>query len=118
MAYALVIAQSQFAAEAMQNALQQRGHFVVAATDFEQVRKSCENLRFDLAVIGDAIAPRIKKALALDLKQYCSQTPVLEICKAEPCLRKADYVVKADSYEALAQRIHNVLIHGARRKAG
>lgn len=116
MAYTLIIAQSQFAAEAMQKALQQRGHFVVAATDFDQVRKSCDNLRFDLVVIGDAIGRRIKKALAIQLKEYCPQVPVLEICKSEPCIDEADYILKSDSYEALSQRIHEILLGGARRK--
>lgn len=120
MAYTLIIAQSQFAAEAMQKALQQRGHFVVAATDFAQVRKSCDNLRFDLVVIGDAISPRIKKALAIELKEYCGQAPLLEICKSEPCIEEADYVLESDGYEALSQRIHRILLGGARsrRRAG
>lgn len=118
MAYTLIIAQSQFAAEAMQKALQQRGHFVVAATDFDQVRKSCSNLNFDLVVIGDAISPRIKKALALELREYCGQSPLLEICKSEPCIREADYVLTSDGYEALSQRIHHILLHGARRRVG
>lgn len=118
MAYTLVIAQSQFAAEAMQKALQQRGHFVVAATDFDQVRKSCSNLSFDLVVIGDAISPRIKKALAIELREYCGKAPLLEICKSEPCIREADYVLNSDGYEALSQRIHQILMRGARRKVG
>jgi DNA-binding NtrC family response regulator len=118
MAYTLVIAQSQFAAEAMQKALQQRGHFVVAATDFAQVRKSCSNLRFNLIVIGEAIPRRIKKALAVELKESCPEAALLEICKSEPCINEADYVLKGDAYEGLSQRIHEILLHRARRKAG
>jgi hypothetical protein len=118
MAYTLVVAQSQFAAEAMQRALQQRGHFVVAATDFDKVRKSCDNLRFDLVVIGEAISPRIKRALAAELKDYCPQASLLEICKSEPCIEEADYVLKSDGYEGLSQHIHDILMLRARRRAG
>jgi DNA-binding NtrC family response regulator len=118
MAYTLVIAQSQFAAQAMQKALQQRGHVVVAATDFGQVRKSCDNLRFDLVVMGDAISPRIKRALAIELKEYCAEAPVLDICKSEPCIAEADYILKSDSYEGLSQRIHEILLHRTTEKAG
>lgn len=118
MAYTLVIAQSQFAAEAMQKALQQRGHFVVGATDFNQVRKSCDNLRFDLVVLGDAISSRIKRALAIELREYCPQAPLLEICKSDQCIDEADYVLKSDGFEALSQRIHEILLRGVTRRAG
>ncbi len=114
----LIIAYSAFAADAMKEALARRGHAVIAATDFSQVRQSCADLRFDLVVIGDAIPPRIKKALALDLKRYCPDSPVLEICTSQPCIAEADYFLQKDSFDALSQKISEILHAGAKRRSG
>lgn len=114
----LIIAYSSFAAEAMKEALQKRGHAVIAATDFGKVRKSCNDLRFDLVVIGDAIPPRIKQALSIDLKRYCPDSPVLEICASQPCIADADYFLQQDTFEALSQKISEILHAEAKRRIG
>lgn len=115
-AYILVVAASRFAGDAMKSALGKRRHTVISATDFRQVQQSCKDMRFDLVVIGEAVPPRIKKALILELRKYCVESPILEVCAAKPCIAEADYVLQSDSYEKLAQGIHEILQRKPRRK--
>lgn len=118
MAYIMIIGSNPFATQAMEGALEQRGHFVRTASNFDQVRESCGSLTFDLVVIGEEIVPNVKRALLLQLKEYCSRSPVLEICVSQPCLADADYVLKSNSYEELSQKIQDIILAGAKRKAG
>lgn len=114
--YILVVAASRFAGDAMKSALAKRGHTVIAATDFRQVEQSCKDMRFDLVVIGEAVPSRIKKALILELRKYCIGAPILEVCASQPCMAEADYLLQSDSYDTLAQRIHEILQSKPRRK--
>lgn len=118
MAYIMIIGANPFATEAMKGALEQRGHFVRTASNFDQVREACGSLTFDLVAVGEEIAPNVKRALGLQLKEYCSRSPVLEICSSQPCLADADYVIKSTSYAELAQKIEDILLSGAKRKMG
>ncbi|HSM87633.1 MAG TPA: hypothetical protein VLT16_15865 [Candidatus Limnocylindrales bacterium] len=118
MAYALIIACGEFAADAIKQALEQRGHFVISATDFTQVREYCNDLRFDLVIIGEAIPAKVKKALALQLREYCPGSLVLDVCSLHASIAEADYVLKSDSNEALSQSIHNILLERGKRRLG
>jgi len=114
--YILVVAASRFAGNAMKNALAKRGHVVIAANDFRQVEQACRDMRFDLVVIGEAVPSRIKRALILELRKNCIGAPILEVCASQPCMPEVDYVLQSDSYEKLAQGIHEILQRKSRRK--
>jgi len=73
-------------------------------------------MRFDFVVIGEAVPSRSKKALVLKLRKYCPGAPILEVCASQPCMAEADYVLQSDSYEKLAQGIHEILQRKPMRK--
>jgi DNA-binding NtrC family response regulator len=118
MAHILVIAATRFAADAIEEAITRRGHQVTSATDFNQVKQTCTNLDFDLAVIGPSLADRIKKAIALMLRETCAGVQILEICASRPCIADADFSLRNDRFDALAQRIAAILADQSKQKLG
>jgi hypothetical protein len=117
-AHILAIAATKFAVDAMKDAITRRGHMVSPATDFTQVEQICSGLEVDLAVIGPAIPDRMKKAIGLYLREHCKGLLILEICADGPCFADADFSLKTDRFETLAQSIHSILSDTARQKLG
>jgi len=60
--------------------LESAGHTVVPASDEREIKIICSKQKFDVAVIGQSIPPRIK-ARAMELvKEHCPEAKILELC--------------------------------------
>jgi CheY-like chemotaxis protein len=59
--------------------LEAAGHTVVTATDEKTIIAVCEKHSFDVAVIGQAISPKVKIHLALVVRQHCPTVKMLEL---------------------------------------
>ena len=76
-------------AKAREAALIQAGFDVRSPRDFKQLAEFCEGYSFDLAVIGHAFDPEVKRALAATVGR-CQPTPqILEIYLERPILHEA-----------------------------
>jgi DNA-binding NtrC family response regulator len=96
-------------AQATRQLLEQYAYEIVTATDFKQVEAGCANIQFDLALIGDDnFEPRIKKAIALLLKEHCPDVPILEICKDTPVTEASEFVQEG-SPDELVKAVRRML---------
>ena len=60
--------------------LESAGHTVLPASDEREIKIICSKQKFDVAVIGQSIPPRIK-ARAMELvKEHCPEAKILELC--------------------------------------
>jgi DNA-binding NtrC family response regulator len=118
MSHILVIAETEFTANAIDQALTQRGHLVTTATNFTHIEPSCRGLLFDLAVIGLNIQSKTKQAILLQLREYCANVPVLDMCLPGACANNADYRLMSESFEALSGAVAAMLQKSQSRKAG
>ena len=117
MAHILVIAETDFTADAIGRALTQRGHLITTATDFTHIEPSCAGLIFDLAVLGLNIPAKVKQAILLQLREYCHGVQVLDMCLPNTCVAGADFSLVSDSFEALSGAV-NAMLQKQNQKAG
>jgi DNA-binding response OmpR family regulator len=99
---------SKEAVESTRLLLEQQGFRVISATDFKQVEAACAEAQFDLVLIGDAIEPKIKKAIVALLRDRRSAAPVLELYHGKPELEDV-YSVDAVSPDDLIASVNRVL---------
>jgi DNA-binding response OmpR family regulator len=106
----LSIRATQAMAEATRLLLEEQGFRVVSATDFRQVEAACAQGQFELVLIGDAIEPRTKKAIAALIRDRCSVTvPILEIYTSKPELDNVHSVSASDPPAELIQTLKTIL---------
>jgi DNA-binding NtrC family response regulator len=109
MGHIMVIAESEFTANAIDQALTQRGYLVTTATDFTHIEPSCAGLVFDLVVLGFNIRSKVKQAILIQLREYCPGVPVLDMCLPGACVTGADFSLASDSFEALGSAVTAML---------
>lgn len=89
--------------------LEDAGHIVIATTDERELATACKQHRFDVAVIGQAISRKTKKALFSVIREHCPSVKVLELYSASDgkALEQADswLQVPADVPDELAERV-------------
>lgn len=99
--------------------LEREGHSVITAKDEREVTAACEQLQFDVAVIGQTTSSRMKKRIASLVREQCTGVRILELFA--PHVGKgvddadAWLEVPADVPQDLAERV-NELAKRARRK--
>lgn len=59
--------------------LERAGHTVIMATDERQLTAACEINRFDVAVIGQTVSPRMKRTVASLIRKCCPSAKILEL---------------------------------------
>jgi DNA-binding NtrC family response regulator len=116
MSHIMVIAESEFTANAIEQALTQRGYLVTTATDFTHIEPSCAGLVFDLVVLGLNIRSKVKQAILLQIREYCDGTPVLDMCLPGACVTGADFSLTSDSFESLSSAVAAMLLQKQNRK--
>ena len=114
----MVIAESEFTANAIDQALTQRGYLITTATDFTHIEPSCSGLVFDVAILSLNIPSKVKQAILLQLREYCPDVPVLDMCLPGACATDADYRLMSDSFEELSAAVTAMLHKKVNRKAG
>ncbi len=97
-------------AEATRLLLEDHGFQVVSATDFRQVEAACADGRFNLVLIGDAIEPRTKKAIAtLIHDRRAVKVPILEIYSSKPELDNVHSVAGSKPPDDLIRTLKSIL---------
>jgi hypothetical protein len=59
--------------------LQQAGHKVITTRSEPELAAACEANRFDVAVIGQTVTPRMKQVISTLVRQHCPTAKVLEL---------------------------------------
>jgi CheY-like chemotaxis protein len=59
--------------------LEHAGHTVIPCTDELQLVVACEEHAFDVAVIGQAVSRKVKRHIALLIRQNCPSVKILEL---------------------------------------
>jgi DNA-binding NtrC family response regulator len=85
----LSVAHDLEVAEARETALREAGFDVSSARDFRQLTDLCKQHRFELAIIGHAFDPEVKRAVAAILGEYKPTPAILEIYVGQPTLQNA-----------------------------
>jgi hypothetical protein len=92
--------------------LERAGHRVIMASDERELTAVCEVNDFDVAVIGQTISPKVKRAVASLIRRSCPSAKILELYP--PYQGKA--VEDADSWlevpsavpDELAERVNDL----------
>ena len=89
--------------------LERAGHTVLTATSERELVAACEKHRFDVAVIGQTVSPRMKRTIASLIRSHCRSARVLELYQRHEgkVLEDADswMDVPADVPRDLAERV-------------
>lgn len=59
--------------------LERAGHVVVPAMDEASLIKACQQNKFDVAVVGQTVSPKIKRRIAGLIRESCSEAKLLEL---------------------------------------
>jgi DNA-binding response OmpR family regulator len=79
----LSVAKTDLLRRARQADLTRAGYSVVSATDFNQIESLSRTSGFDVAIIGYAFEPEVKRMIAEVIRRYFPQTPIVELTQAE-----------------------------------
>lgn len=67
--------------------LEQNAFYVIAARDLKELHSACENLLFQVAVLGPALGSRMKRALTMLIQEKCPDVPIIEMFSESPAVR-------------------------------
>ena len=89
--------------------LERAGHVVTLAKNEPELLAACENRDVDVAIIGQALSPKIKRAIAATVRRFCASARILELYGIHQgkSIEDADswLVVPADVPQDLAERV-------------
>ena len=89
--------------------LEQAGHVVILAKNEPELLAACESRDIDVAVIGQALSPKIKKSIAATVLRFCPSARILELYGRHQgrSIEDADswLEVPADVPQELAERV-------------
>lgn len=92
--------------------LQRAGHHVIMADDERELTAACEANDFDVAVIGQTISPKVKRAVASLIRRSCPSAKILELYPPYQgkAVQDADswLEVPADVPDELAERVNDL----------
>lgn len=101
--------------------LEDAGHTVIAARDGREVVTACEGHPFNVAVIGQAVSPRMKRHIAALIRQHCPPVKLLEMYEPHEgrALPDADDWMEAlpQNQGELPARVERLIAPGQPRKA-
>jgi len=89
--------------------LQQAGHTVITAVDESAVTTACQQHTFEVAVIGQAVSPMVKRQIMELIRKHCPTAKILELYQfsTSRILEDADswLAVPAEVPQELAERV-------------
>jgi len=92
--------------------LERVGHTVLLARTEPELMAACEDHDVDVAVIGQALSPKIKKSIALTVRRLCPSVKILELYGIHQgrSVENADswLEVPADVPQQLAERVEEL----------
>ena len=91
--------------------LEGAGHHVVPAMDEKTLLAACKKYSVDVAVIGRAISPNVKRRVELLIRQHCRGAKILEVYTPDEgkTLEDADAsLASADLTRMLADRVQEL----------
>jgi hypothetical protein len=102
--------------------LERAGHTVISVMDEREMAAACREYVFDLAVIGEAVSPRMKRAVASSIRAQCRSVRILELYQQHQgkILEDADswMEVPAEVPTELAEHVNELVAKKPRRASG
>jgi hypothetical protein len=102
--------------------LERAGHTVISVTDERELAAACREHVFDLAVIGEAVSPRMKRAVASSIRARCPSARILELYQRHQgkILEDADswMEVPAEVPTELAEHVNELVAKKPKRATG
>ena len=102
--------------------LERAGHTVISVTDERELAAACQKHVFDLAVIGEAVSPRMKRAVASSIRAQCPSARILELYQRHQgkILEDADswMEVPAEVPTELAEHVNELVAKKPKRATG
>jgi len=102
--------------------LERAGHTVISVMDEREMAAACREYVFDLAVIGEAVSPRMKRAVASSIRAQCRSLRILELYQQHQgkILEDADswMEVPAEVPTELAEHVNELVAKKPRRASG
>ena len=59
--------------------LERAGHVVISALDEASLIEACHQHKFEVAVVGQTVSPKIKRRIAGLIRESCQNTKLLEL---------------------------------------
>jgi hypothetical protein len=59
--------------------LERAGHVVISAMDEAGLIKACHQNKFEVAVVGQTVSPKVKRRIAGLIRESCADTKLLEL---------------------------------------
>ena len=59
--------------------LERAGHVVISALDEGSLIKACQQNKFEVAVVGQTVSPKIKRRIAELIRESCRDAKLLEL---------------------------------------
>ena len=75
----LSVAKTDFLGRTRKIALRRAGYSVASVKDFNEIEALSKSETFDVAVVGYAFEPQVKRAIAEILRKYFPNTPIVEL---------------------------------------
>ena len=88
--------------------LERAGYRVTAAGSLKEVEQACHTHYFDMVLVGDAVDPKMKKAIALAVRHFLPEAPILQIGRTRPDI-DGDCFVTSDSREDVLRSVLKIL---------
>ena len=102
--------------------LERGGHTVISVTDERELAAACQEHVFDFAVIGEAVSPRMKRAVASSIRAHCPLARILELYQRlqGKILEDADswMEVPAEVPTELAEHVNELVARKPKRASG
>lgn len=102
--------------------LERAGHTVISVMDEREMATACQEYVFDLAVIGEAVSPRMKRAVASSIRAQCRSARILELYQRHQgkILEDADswMEVPAEVPTELAEHVNELVAKKPKRASG
>lgn len=93
--------------------LESVGHTVVPASDEREIKAVCSKQKFDVAVIGQNISPKVKTRVLDLVREHCPETRILELTLpyASKALADADaWLEMPFDPEELAEAVNSLAV--------
>jgi hypothetical protein len=88
--------------------LQRAGYKVKPAFSLKDVEQACHARAFDMVLVADAVEPRMKKAIAMMVRHFFPDAPILQMGRIRPDI-DGDCFVTGESREDMLCSVKKIL---------
>jgi len=88
--------------------LEKAGYRVSTACSLKEVEQACHAHAFDIVLVADTVEPKMKKAIALAVRHFFPEAPILQMGRTRPDIDGNSFVT-GDSAEGVLRSVSKIL---------